>query len=134
MPAIGSILALREQGAEGKLKIFRRDQDFQVATNFYLPKPSLGWYPCKRYVKVTEALTGLMEPSVDAIRSNLASVAGKGTYGGEEAGTLYSNVYDLRKREVIVYYKQAFDSPLKIRLAEELNKGAHTIELQKAGR
>ena len=39
---------------EGKLHIFRRERDFLVATNFYLAQPSLGWYPCKRYTKVTE--------------------------------------------------------------------------------
>jgi choloylglycine hydrolase len=117
---------------EGKLTIIARDKDFQVATNFYLSKPSLGGYPCKRYDRATEALKTLAEPSADAIRSVLKSVSGRGrSASGEEGGTLYSNIYDLKNREVIVYYKQGFDKPLKIRLAEELAKGAHTIDLQK---
>lgn len=119
---------------EGKLKVLRREQDFQVATNFYLTKPSLGNHPCKRYDRATEALKALTEPSVDAIRSILTSVSGRGrSASGEEGGTLYSNVYDLRNREVTVYYKQAFDKPLKIRLADELGKGAHAIEFEKPG-
>ncbi len=117
---------------EGKLTIISREPDFQVATNFYLSKPSLGGHPCKRFDRVTEALKTLVEPSVDGVASILKSVSGRGkNAAGEEGGTLYSNVYDLKNREVIVYYKQGFDKPVKIRLTDELSKGAHTIELHK---
>lgn len=49
----------------------------------------------------------------------------------KEFKTVYSNVYDLKKREVYVYNQSNFDKVIKFNLADELPKGKHFYELPK---
>ena len=46
--------------------------------------------------------------------------------GNKESGTIYSNVYDLGRGEVDIYYKRDFENPIKFNLKNEIKKGNHT--------
>jgi hypothetical protein len=43
--------------------------------------------------------------------------------------TQYSNVFDLKTGDIFVYRFQASDRPVRLRLADELARGAHTYDL-----
>jgi len=47
-------------------------------------------------------------------------------------GTVYSQVYDLSRGDVYVYYRHNFDHSVKVNLAEELRKGPHQVMLKDA--
>ncbi len=49
--------------------------------------------------------------------------------GNKESGTIYSNVYDLRRGEVDIYYKRDFENPIKFSLKNEIKKGNPTCKL-----
>lgn len=47
----------------------------------------------------------------------------------QEFKTVYSNIYNLKKREVYVYNQYNFDKVVKFKLADELQKGKHFYQL-----
>lgn len=116
---------------EGELRIIEKgERPYLLASNFYLSNPQLGWYPCPRFIYVEKNLKEMKEPSLENFKTILAGVAGYGKDGeGNPAGTLYSNIYDLRNREVTVYYQRDFGKPVRLSLHEELEKGGRTVQL-----
>jgi penicillin V acylase-like amidase (Ntn superfamily) len=46
-----------------------------------------------------------------------------------ETATVYSNIYDLKKGEIYLYYLNDYRNPVKINLAAELSKGKHIYDL-----
>ena len=116
----------------GEMNVLQRQNDCQVMTNFWLSHPELGNYPCSRYDKVTEMLKHENVISVDYFKSILELVS---TYErdekGEESGTIYSNIYDLVRGDIYIYYKRNFENSIKINLVTELKKGKHTYKLRR---
>jgi predicted choloylglycine hydrolase len=115
---------------DGEFKILRKKEDCQVMTNFWLSHPELGNYPCQRYNKVKEMLGNRKEISAEYFTSILKTVAiYERTDDGNESGTVYSNVYDLAKGDIYIYYKRDFENPIKINLKTEIEKGNHSYRL-----
>ena len=63
--------------------------------------------------------------SIDHFRRILAAVHQEGNY----VNTLYSNIYDLKKKLVYLYHFHNFENKLIIDLKEELKKGKHSYDL-----
>jgi len=115
---------------DGEFKVLKKKEDCQVITNFWLSHPELGNYPCTRYNTVVEMMKNRNEISVEYFASILRMTSKQErTTDGKESGTIYSNVYDLAKGDVHIYYKRDFENPLKINLEAELKKGNHSYEL-----
>lgn len=105
--------------------IHRKKGVFQVVTNFYLSllKKS-DKISCNRYKTATELLTN-SEVSIETFRKVLAATHGEGDWGG----TQYSNIYDVNRGLVYLYYFHNFASPVIINLSEELKKGKRSFDL-----
>jgi choloylglycine hydrolase len=101
---------------EGKLHIIRKNQSYQLITNFWLTDQSLGNYPCSRF-STADTMLKNQKLSVEGFASILNAT--KQNWG--EGGTLYSNVYDLAKRTVYVFYNGKLDLACKVDLASQLN-------------
>jgi uncharacterized protein (TIGR03435 family) len=62
--------------------------------------------------------------SVDLFRRILAA-----THQSGGAPTLYSNIYELRWRTMVLFYFHDFDHAVQFDLAKELSKGAHVLDI-----
>jgi hypothetical protein len=69
-------------------------------------------------------LTDADEVSVDLCKRVLAATHQEGANP-----TLYSNVYDLKRRIVYLYHFHNFQNEVVIDLKKELAKGAHKLDL-----
>lgn len=119
------------QWVNNELKVIRKEKPFQVITNFWLSAPELGYYPCTRYEQANTMLGASNEHSVAYFTSILEKVAQYGkNKKGKEIGTLYSNIYDLKQKIVVVYYKRNFTQEIRFNLADELKKGRHVYRLK----
>jgi len=112
--------------------IIRKSRSYQVVTNFYQSKVKENRRPCEWYkpsctqYKIAETmLTEHSTASVAHFRDILEATH-RNTLG---ARTLYSNIYDLKKGLVYLYYMHNFDEEVIIDLNEELKKGCHYHEL-----
>lgn len=105
-------------------ELLRIEGDHQVVTNFYQSQTTLDQCNCQRFKTAVQAL-GRGEPaSVESCRDILASTRQNGG-----APTQYSNVYDLKNGLVYLYHFHNFEEVVCINLREELEKGAHEIDL-----
>jgi len=109
---------------KGKPTIIRKTGSRQLITNFLLSKPKLGNYPCTRFDAVSKWFDNSETPTVKVCADALKLAA--------TGGTIYSQVYDLPKGEVYVYYRHNFDHSVKVNLGEELRKGPHQVMLKDA--
>jgi hypothetical protein len=109
---------------KGKPTIIRKTGSRQLITNFLLSKPKLGNYPCTRFDAVSKWFDDSETPTVQVCADALKLAA--------NGGTVYSQVYDLPKGDVYVYYRHNFDHSVKVNLAEELSKGPHQVMLKEA--
>ncbi|UCH22647.1 MAG: hypothetical protein JSU83_05330 [Deltaproteobacteria bacterium] len=113
-------------------EVIRKSGSYQVVTNFRLSKVAEDQRPCKwpawscsRYKKAERMLTESGTANVAHFRDIL-----KATYRDNViARTLYSNIYDLKKGLVYLYYLHNFDNEVVLDLSEELKKGRHYYEL-----
>ncbi len=104
--------------------VIRKKGSYQVQTNFHqsLPKPE---YSCDRFRIATDMLEKAgPDISVDLVRRILAATHAEGKYP-----TLYSNVYDLKRRVMYLYHFHNFENVVPIDLNAELKKGRRTLEL-----
>jgi hypothetical protein len=99
---------------EGDLTI-RKEKYYQVVTNFYQSNPGIGGYPCWRYDTACEILDNNSEVTFELFRSVLDAV--------HADYTQYSNIYDLKKGIIYLFYNHNFHEFVKIDLKEELKKG-----------
>jgi hypothetical protein len=122
--------------AEGNSAVIEGDQvvrktgTFQVATNFDLSEHPDGvdayaaGESCSRFQIARGMLAETRSPTVDGARRVLAAIHAEGA-----SRTLYSNVYDLKKRTVHVYNYHDFANEVVIDLASELAKGRRFVTL-----
>jgi choloylglycine hydrolase len=116
---------------DGKMNVIKKSGTYQIITNFWLSHPELGNYPCPRYNTVTKMLKARSGVSVEYFTSILKLTAQhEQSDKGKESGTIYSNIYDLAKGSVYIYYKRDFKHPYKFNLNEELKKGNHSYKLE----
>jgi hypothetical protein len=105
-------------------KIIRKNGKYQIVTNFYQSEVKDGQIPCERYTIADAMLKDADEILVDLCKRVLAATHNEG-----QTPTVYSNVYDLKKRIVYLYHFHNFQNVVKIDLAEELKKGARRMDL-----
>ena len=113
-------------------EVIRKSGSYQVVTNFRLSKIAEDQRPCRwpawscsRYKKSERMLAGSDTATVAHFRDIL-----KATHRDNViARTLYSNIYDLKKGLVYLYYLHNFDNQVVIDLSEELKKGHHYYDL-----
>ncbi|RPJ59804.1 MAG: hypothetical protein EHM23_12760 [Acidobacteria bacterium] len=103
----------------------RKKGRFQVQTNFHQSAVPAGPYPCERFRIATETLeTAGDNLSVELFRRILAATHQEGNNP-----TLYSSIYDLRRRVMYLYHFHNFENVVEIDLGQELKKGRHSIDL-----
>ena len=106
-----------------ELKIYFRKNNYQLLTNFNIADPSYGGEePCKRF----ETAEQILKVDSSANNKNLENILSK-TY--QDNLTAYSNIYNLTKKEVTVYYRHNFQKKVVFNLDSELKKGNHKILL-----
>ena len=105
-------------------KIIRKNGKYQIVTNFYQSEVKNGKIPCERYKIADAMLKEADDISVDLCKRVLAATHNEG-----QTPTVYSNVYDLKKRIVYLYHFHNFQNVMKIDLAEELKKDARRMDL-----
>ncbi|UCE55759.1 MAG: hypothetical protein JSV31_09995 [Desulfobacterales bacterium] len=106
-------------------RIIRKKKNYQVATNFYQSKVKNSNYPCERYKIAVDMLGKNNNISIGFFRRILAAVHQEGDY----VNTLYSNIYDLKRKLIYLYHFHNFENEVVIDVKEELNKGKHTYDL-----
>ncbi len=104
--------------------VIRKKGRYQVCTNFYQSKTKKEDINCGRYKIAVEMLENADEVSADLGKRVLAATHNEGAYP-----TLYSNVYDLKRRIVYLYHFHNFQNEVLIDLKAELARGAHRIDL-----
>ena len=108
----------------GRVGFVRSDTWYQIATNFVISNVKDGNYPCWRYRAADKMMSGAKELSVDLIRDVLAKTHQEGN-----SLTVYSNIYDLKKGLIYVYFLRNFEEVVVMNLSEELKKGQRRLEL-----
>lgn len=109
---------------KGEPTIIRKTGSRQLITNFLISKPNLGNYPCTRFDAVSKWFDNSETPTVQVCADALKLAA--------SSGTVYSQVYDLTKGDVYVYYRHSFDHSVRVNVAEELRKGPRQVMLKDA--
>ena len=115
-------------------EVIRKSGSYQVVTNFRLSKIPENQRPCEwpawscsRYKKAKKMLAQSNTATVTHFR-NILKATHRGPYN-VFARTLYSNIYDLKKGLVYLYYLHDFDNEVVLNLGEELKKGHHYYDL-----
>lgn len=98
--------------------------NYQVLTNFYHTHTDLGGYPCWRHETATKMLSGLDELTPYFVGSVLASTHQEGRYP-----TQYSNIYDLKKSYIYLFYYHNYEEFITIDLPKELNEGYRSYNI-----
>jgi hypothetical protein len=106
--------------------VLRKKGKYQVVTNFRQSetrKEDINII-CGRYPIATAMLENADAISVDLAKRVLAATHNEGP-----SPTLYSNVYDLKRKIVYLYHFHNYQNEVVIDLKAELAKGARTIDL-----
>ena len=104
--------------------VVRKKGRFQVVTNFRQSSTPAGQETCERYKTAVRMLENSDEVSVPAFRRILMAV-----HQEADSPTLYSNIYDLKRRVVYLYHFHNFENVVVLDLAEELKKGKRELDL-----
>lgn len=99
--------------------------DYQVVTNWLLPRPELGYYPCWRYATMTDMMQNGLELTVDYFAS-IAEAVHQG-HLGTPIYTRYTTIGELNSGVFHLYYDLDYDNPLTFVLSDELALGAHEL-------
>ncbi|MHC4214388.1 MAG: carcinine hydrolase/isopenicillin-N N-acyltransferase family protein [Planctomycetota bacterium] len=105
----GEIVFTRKQAGDG----------FLVSTNYNLTDPEnrYGRYPCKRYNTAVKMLSEIKNEN-DLTADYLASILDKVHAEGKGLNTLFSNIFDLKKGLIYLYYWHQFDYVVTLDVAE----------------
>ena len=105
-------------------EIIRKKGKYQITTNFYQSEVKDEIIMCQRYKIADQMLRDADDVTVDLCKRVLAATHQDGPHP-----TLYSNIYDLKKRVVYLYHFHNFQNVVMIDLAEELKKGRRRMDL-----
>ena len=113
-------------GTNGELNFTRKTEGdgYLVSTNFNLVNSDNGWFPCPRYNTATEMLDAVNHEdnlTIDSFRNILDAVHQEGTYA-----TRYSNIFDLKNRDIYIYQNFNFNKVVVLNLDEKLSEGDET--------
>lgn len=109
----------------------RNEHDsFLVSTNFNLADHSHGYYPCSRYITITDSLDQYIQRgdiTIKSLKTLLKAVHLQGT--ASYVGTVYTHIFNLNTREIFLYILGNYGEVCYFNLTEELNKDAHSYKL-----
>jgi tetratricopeptide (TPR) repeat protein len=109
---------------QGGLQILKRTGRYQISTNFVQSNHKPDDYPCDRY-RIAEKILGATDgATVDVVRAVLSAVHNEYPYP-----TVYSNIYDLRKKKIYLYNFHNFEDVVVLDLDAELRQGPRKIEI-----
>jgi len=104
---------------EDDVVFIQPQEDFQVATNFYLSDTANArWYNCYRY----EVANYMLENSEDISEELFRSIC-DATHAEGPGPTVLSTIHDLKTGDIYIYDFHNFNEVVKINLHEELMKG-----------
>ena len=102
-------------------------REVQVVTGFYLSTLKKDQpIPCKRY-KIARTMLKKYPVNVTTFEKILGAVSQNLGTGR----TIYSNIYDVRKGIIYIYYFGNFTQPVTIHLQEELKKGYRKVDFNR---
>lgn len=101
-----------------RMKVVQQENNYQIATNFFLTEPKLGGSPCGRYDMAETMLNSGDYLSIDGFAQILDAVSQDWNTGG----TKYSNICDLKNKDFYVYTKGDFNNYAHFNLTDELGK------------
>jgi len=104
--------------------IVRKKGAFQVTTNFRQSTAGAPESQCPRYALATRLLRGADRFTTALFRRVLAA-----THAERDTPTVYSNVYDLKRKIVYLYHFHNFENVVVMDLQEELAKGKRILSL-----
>ncbi|MBN1938332.1 MAG: tetratricopeptide repeat protein [Candidatus Aminicenantes bacterium] len=110
--------------AQGQIRFVTEPEWFQVSTNFLRTDHPGTEVPCNRFRTAMKILAASDRLDLSLIRAALSAVHQEGDYP-----TQYSNIYDLKAGLVHVYLFHNFEEGVTLDLAEQLKKGARSVEL-----
>lgn len=110
--------------ANGKVNFIVEDTWYQISTNFLRTQYPGKEVPCGRFKSARETFEATQELSPALVRSILSATHQEGS-----AFTIYSCIFDLKARTIDLYFKHNFDKPLSFNLADEIQKGPHSLEM-----
>ena len=123
-------------GRSGELAITRKPtgDGYLTSTNINRSR-SLPVFACWRFRTITRMLRGIVargSVTVEDAAAVLDAAHQEGVFlrEGVLLNTVYSNIYDLKTREITVYYWYQFDSPITLRLDEELAGGSRRLRVR----
>ncbi len=120
-------------GPEGELAFTRKSSGdgFLVSTNFNRTNPDnrLGSYPCPRYEKAVEML-GRIQNESDLTVEALLAIVDAVHVEGPGINTLYSNVMDLRRGTIYLYYWHQYGEVVTLDVAKEIAKASKPTALR----
>jgi len=104
---------------KGHVQFLFKEECYQISTNFIqsnYENPTK--YPCHRYKIADRILQRATAASVDLIRLVLSA-----THSEHISPTLYSNICDLKKKRMYLYFFHNFEEAVVFDLDKELRKG-----------
>ena len=104
--------------------IVEKTDAYQINTNFNICNLKDRNFNCWRYELAEKELSATTEISIDYFKKLLKSTSQEG-----KTGTLFSNIYDLKRGLIYVYLYRNFDEVYVIDLKKELSKGYRVEDL-----
>jgi hypothetical protein len=98
--------------------IVEKTGSYQINTNFNICNVKDRNFNCWRYELAEKELSTAKQISIDYFKTLLKNTSQQG-----KTGTLYSNIYDLKRGLIYVYLYRNFDEVYVIDLKKELSKG-----------
>jgi|GEM_PF-6169575 len=120
--------------------IITAEEDYQLMTNFYVSNPEILWKNhvegCGGYARYTIAeklLKSAGDVSFD-ICMNIARAANTTdfTYDGNTLNTIWTGIYNLKDREMRLYYRMDYATYKTYNLMDEMRKGTRKIVMSDA--
>lgn len=106
-------------------RFIRKSGDYQLITNFYQSEQKDDSGQCPRFDAANRVLKARKATTVESCAKALAAAAQ--TKG--KVATLYSNVFDLKKRTVTLWLFHDYGTPVVLNLDAELAKGKRNLKL-----
>jgi len=120
-------------GEEGELVFTRKPKGngYIVSTNFNRAyhQNRYGDYPCRRY-NIASKMLQKIETEEDLSIDFLASILDAVHEEGKTLNTLYSNIFDLKKRIIYLYYWHQFDQLVSINVSEWIDSQSEPILIE----
>ena len=117
-------------GPDGELAFTRKDQGdgYLLLTNFNPANHKdreVGWRYQTAYAMLEE-----MDASSDSIYAYTGEILNAVHLNNLTSYTLYSNIFDLKNKDIHLYYMAQYDEVVILNLADELAKGARVVDMR----